>query len=104
MKFGLLDKFPAPLEVDRQLYKFHNEFSSTSCPAFPASLEVDRQLNRASNGKWVPKIPGLFPATFEVDRQLYGGIGYGVFISAGAFPAPLEVDRQLYIDKLKNRK
>ena len=43
MKFGLLDKFPAPLEVDRELYTV-SLVGRLAREPFPAPLEVDREL------------------------------------------------------------
>ena len=62
--------FPAPLEVDREIYDTFR-ILSTKVSSFPAPLEVDRDL--------YTRIP--------VFHQMF---------SALKFPAPLEVDRELY--------
>ena len=67
-----LEMFPAPFEVDRQLYgNMKLEYGSKS-QAFPAPREVDRQLY-VRDGQEI-QIGEQFPAPREVDRYLYWSI------------------------------
>ena len=61
-------RFPAPREVDRQLYLQFTEPKAEKL-SFPAPPEVDKYLYI----KLLDKITKwfLFPAPLEVDRQLY---------------------------------
>ena len=65
MKFGLLDKFPAPREVDRELYTV-SLVGRLAREPFPAPLEVDRELYKLQyEWGWYPV---LFPAPREGGR------------------------------------
>ena len=60
---------------------------------FPAPTEVDRELY-----DWITmnkEISDRFPAPFEVDRFLYE-CTYFINDMGGWFPAPREVDREIY--------
>ena len=63
-----LDKFPAPREVDRELYVISRIFKYATS-LFPAPREVDRELYiyLSSNAAYDLE----FPTPPEVDRELY---------------------------------
>ena len=114
-------QFPAPLEVNKQLYK---KPASKIVPfqprndKFPAPLEVDRQLYTLQRQLRICKMRcfrplsrqmGIYTQSFgnsQCKRQLVSGPSRGRQVTipktttskfAGIqFPAPREVDRQLY--------
>ena len=68
MKIDYDFSFPAPLEVDRFLYK--KKFNERNwVEQFPAPLEVDRFLYKYA--PWSDEIVFLFPSPSEVDRLFY---------------------------------
>ena len=84
-------EFPAPFEVDRELFIWEDLFEQNGLPRFPAPLEVDTYLyKRTEVYEAIDK--ALFPAPSEVDRFLYtDNLDQGTL--PVMFPAPLEVDR-----------
>ena len=64
---------------------------------FPAPLEVNKQLYKKPASKIVPFQPrnDKFPAPLEVDRYLYEILSK-IWYYGTLFPAPREVDRELY--------
>ena len=73
-------KFPAPLEVDRFLYKVAWKRDFELSQKFPAPLEVDRELYPIMSLNTVSLV-GRFPAPLEVDRYLYDGCEHYLRIS-----------------------
>ena len=61
---------------------------------FPAPREVDMDLYSATK-KEPSKVTKGFPAPFEVDRELYKTFIFGQS-NRTVFPASREVDRELY--------
>ena len=61
---------------------------------FPAPREVDRELYNLDNSLWY-FLKRLFPAPLEVDRELYA-CETQCDDTTFSFPVPLEVDRELY--------
>ena len=59
----------SPLEVDRYLYRGWSGHMFYDVVVFPAPLEVDRELYPMSS--FIQEIKIEFPAPREVDRDLY---------------------------------
>ena len=93
----VLGAFPAPLEVDRFLYKPANQLLTTS-----KTTRGFRPLSRWIGSFLIHKPKTIkaglvvgFPSPLEVDRFLYRNVAIQGK-TVGTFPSPLEVDRFLY--------
>ena len=87
-------EFPAPLEVDRELYTT-TKTAKFAGIQFPAPREVDRELYNAHKKERESSF--LFSPPREVDRDLYEFLKDLSGSTPEEFPAPLEVDRELYV-------
>ena len=87
----LCELFPAPLEVDRQLYNSCGS-SGYHWVEFPSPLEVDRELYRTTSIKLI-----LGMGSRPLPRQIGSYTKHSAVSFQGRqFPSPLEVDRYLY--------
>ena len=66
-----IGRFPAPLEVDRELYFTAEERAILSQRGFPAPSEVDGDLYRVVNDPTTAGLTDGFPTPREVVRELY---------------------------------
>ena len=61
--------FPAPREVDREIYMLRFQFTDPVPTEFPAPREGDREIYRTMDS-FTKKLSTKFPAPLEVDRYL----------------------------------
>ena len=92
-----LQKFPAPPEVDRQLYgEVENTFVNIVNGQFPPPREVDRWIY---SGAYRNERQVCFSAPPDVNRQLYKFSFVFAALAALLFPAHRQVDRFPYLDE-----